>query len=162
MIVRAETPADVPAVRRMVAAAFGRAAEADLVAALQQSGDAAISLVADDAGDIVGHILFSRLKAPRDCLALAPVSVAPHRQGQGIGSMLVRDGLARARDAGWQTVLVLGKPGYYGRFGFTAAAADRFETEYPKAYFLALDLVPRAAGELSGKAVYPEPFDALE
>ncbi len=88
----------------MVVAAFDQAVEADLVDALRESGDAVISLVAEDDGELVGHIMFSKLQAPDQCIALAPVSVTPSRQIQGIGSRLIREGLARANRDGWQAV----------------------------------------------------------
>ena len=74
MIIRIELRHDGGAIRRTVSAAFGQEGEADLVDALRDSGDAALSLVAEDGGDIAGHIVFSRLQAPARCLALAPFS----------------------------------------------------------------------------------------
>lgn len=162
MIVRDEAPGDGAAVRRVVTAAFGRSVEADLVDTLKESGQAVISLVAEDRDELIGHVLFSRLRAPERCLALAPLSVAPGRQAQGVGTTLVTAGLARAREAGWHAVFVVGEPGYYERFGFRATAADRFQTAYPKAYVLALELVPGALAGRSGALDYPPPFLALE
>ena len=161
MIVRDETPEDAAAVRQVIAAAFGQALEADLVDALRASGDAVISLVADDEGQIVGHILFSMLRAPERCLGLAPLSVAPSRQHQGVGATLIREGLARAKRDGWQAVFVVGEPDYYGCFGFSAAAAAKFETAYPKAYVLALELTPNALNDSTGTLVYAPAFLAL-
>jgi putative acetyltransferase len=74
MIIRDETVDDRAAVRRVVIAAFEQPAEADLVAALQASGDAEFSLIAEDDGDVVGHILFSKLQSPNGCLGLTNVS----------------------------------------------------------------------------------------
>ena len=135
---------------------------AGLVDALREAGDAVMSLVAEDGGEIVGHILFSRLQAPEQCLGLAPVSVTPSRQNQGIGSKLVREGLARAKQDGWQGVFVVGEPDYYGRFGFHTAAADKFETAYPKPYVMALELTPNALRDRRGALVYAPAFLALE
>ena len=162
MLVRDEKIDDLPAVRQVVAAAFGQAAEADLVDALRQSGDAVISLVSEDNGKISGHVLLSKLRAPDRCIALAPVSVMPEHQNQGLGSMLIREGLARAKRDGWQAVFLLGEPEYYERFGFRAAMADKFETIYPKPYVMALELAPGALGNHSGSLIYADPFLALE
>lgn len=162
MIVRDETRKDESAVRQVIVAAFDQTAEADLVDALRETGDAVISLVAEDDDGIVGHILFSKLQAPDRCIALAPVSVSPGRQNQGVGSKLIRDGLARAKNDGWQGVFLLGEPEYYGRFGFDATTADKFETSYPKPYFLALELTPQALSGHSGAVIYAPPFDALD
>ena len=158
MIIRAETTDDIPAIRDIVAAAFGQPAEAGLVDALRQSGDAVMSLVADESGRISGHILFSNLQTPENCIALAPVSVAPDRQNQGIGSALIREGLARARQSGWRAVFLLGEPEYYQRFGFSVALADRFETPYPKPYVMALELTPGALDQCAGNVTYAPPF----
>ncbi len=162
METRDETREDVAAVERVVAAAFGRAAEAALVAALRRSGDAVISLVAEDNGEIVGHVMFSRLQAPERCLALAPVSVTPGRQNQGLGSTLIREGLARARRDGWRAVFLVGEPRFYERFGFAAASAEKFDTIYPKPYFMALELAPGSLGGCAGAVIYAAPFQGLE
>lgn len=158
MILRDTTPADHPAVRRLLAAAFGQPAEAELVEALRASGDAAVGLVADLDGVIIGHILLSVLQAPQKCLALAPVAVAPERQNQGTGSALVRAALDRAKAAGWQAVFVLGEPEYYARFGFSVGLAANFETVYPKTYFMALELQRGALQSRKGPVIYAAPF----
>lgn len=162
MRIRDETANDAAAIRQVVEGAFGQAAEADLVEALRQSVEAVFSLVAEDDSELVAHILFSKLQAPNQCLALAPISVLPSRQKQGIGIQLVQAGLARAKRDGWQAVFVLGEPVYYERFGFSTAMADKFETPYPKRYFMALELEPGALAERSGAVIYPPAFAAFE
>lgn len=162
MMIRDELSDDIPTVRQVVIAAFERAAEADLVDALRTSGDAVVSLIAEDEHGIAGHILFSELQAPARCIALAPVSVKPDRQKQGIGSKLILEGLARAKRDGWQAVFVLGGPEYYERFGFLTVSAEKFDTEYPKSYFMALELKPRALSERSGPVIYAPAFLALD
>ena len=162
MIVRDETRLDVSAVMQVVITAFDQAAEAELVDTLRESGDMVISLVAEDEGEIIGHVLFSKLQAPDKCIALAPLSVKPSRQNQGIGSRLIREGLARAKLDGWQAVFVLGEPEYYERFGFSTAIVDNFETKYPKPYFMALELTPHSLSERSGAVIYAPPFLALD
>jgi len=160
-MVRDAVDRDAAAVRRVIAAAFAQEAEADLVEALQKTGDAVISLVAEDGGEIVGHILFSKLQAPDRCVALAPVSVMPNRQNKGFGSALIRAGLERAKRDGWRAVFLLGEPAYYERFGFRAAKADTFETMYPKSYVMALELTPHALRARAGELIYASPFLAL-
>ena len=162
MVIREETPADGSAVRSLVIAAFDQRVEADLVDALRDSGDVVISLVAERDGRIVGHIVLSKLQAPHRCLALAPVSVAPSEQNRGIGSSLIWDSIARARGDGWRAVFVLGDPKYYERFGFSSAVAGKFKTNYPKPYFMALELLPSSLNDQSGEVIYASPFRALE
>ncbi len=161
MIVRDTRPADHSAVRAVVEAAFGQPVEADLVEALRASGDAVFDLVAEADGSVVGHILLSKLQAPVRCLGLAPVSVAPDRQGRGIGAALIREALARAKEASWAAVFLLGDPAYYSRFGFAVEAAAKFESDYPKAYVMALALQPGALEARDGPLTYAPPFSAL-
>jgi len=51
-------------------------------------------------------------------LLLGPVAVHPTRQGEGLGALLIKDSLARARIAGWDRVMLVGDAPYYNRFGF--------------------------------------------
>lgn len=162
MQIRAESTGDRDAVHAVTAAAFGQEDEARLVDALRAENAVAVSLVADEDGAISGHVLLSRLKAPENCLALAPVSVSPGRQGEGIGSALIREALRRAAAGGFAAVFVLGEPGYYTRFGFSLTAAAPFDTEYPKDYFMALEVTPGALTGLAGPVVYPDAFGAAE
>ncbi|MGW4322008.1 GNAT family N-acetyltransferase [Streptomyces sp. NPDC004684] len=127
-ITRAETRADIPAVRATHLAAFGTAAEADLVDALRADADAwidGLSVVAtDEDGDVVGHALLTRCHiGDVPALCLAPCAVRPERQRGGAGSAAVRAALRAAEDLGEQYVVVLGHPSYYPRFGFTRASA---------------------------------------
>jgi putative acetyltransferase len=122
---RAARPEDAQAVAALLRAAFGRAEEAALVAALRAEGAVAVELVAEaERGELLGHLLLSRMRvAGASALALAPLAVAPRAQRRGVGTALLRHGLALAvtREECW--CLVLGEPAYYARFGFSAAAA---------------------------------------
>jgi putative acetyltransferase len=124
-MIRYAVPTDRPAIAEIVAAAFGRPDEAEIVTRLRADGDAMFELVAESGGEVVGHIMFSRLWADRDALyaALAPLAVRPDLQRTGLGSALVRSGLEIAPEFGAVGVLVLGDPAYYPRFGFSAEAA---------------------------------------
>lgn len=159
MSIRTTRADDYPGIRALVRAAFGQDLEADLVEALRRSGEAAIELVAEEDDQLVGHVLVSPLRSPEKCVALAPVSVLPAAQGRGVGSALVRGAIARAREGGWAAMFVLGEPGYYTRFGFSVDACERFESPYPKAYMMVLDLLERGLTDLSKKIVYARPFE---
>lgn len=144
MLIRDEQPGDISAIRQVVEAAFGQAQEAELVDQLRADGDSVISLVAIEDEAVVGHVMFSRMTAPFKALGLAPVSVLPRWQGQGIGSALIRTGLKRAAaEAGsksWQAVFVLGDPAYYRRFGFDPAQASGFISPYAGPHLMVLAL----------------------
>ena len=160
MNIRDEGPDDSAGIRALVLAAFEGRQEADLVDRLRADGDAEISVVAVDGDQIVGHVLFSPMNAPFRALGLAPVSVAPDRQGEGIGESLIRAGLDRARQAGWQGVFVMGDPAYYSRFGFDPSLASGFASPFAGPYLMAAAL-DGALPTITGKLDYAPAFDAL-
>jgi len=162
--VRPERAADVAAIRAVNLAAFGTAIEADLVDALRAEATPIISLVADGGDAIVGHILFSPVaiaaSAPPRIMGLAPMAVIPARQRQGIGTALVREGLAHCRRLGAAAVVVLGHAEYYPRFGFTPASRFGLTCEYdvPDDVFMALELEAGSLRGTSGKIRYHAAF----
>ena len=161
--VRAETPEDLEAIREVHRRAFGQEDEARLVDALRDGGYARLSLVAEEGGRVVGHVLFSDLPIVTQAgtlhgLALAPVAVLPARQRQGIGSRLVREGLRACAKAGHRVVVVLGHADYYPRFGFSARLAGRLKAPFSGPAFMALELVPGALAGVTGEVRYPPPF----
>jgi putative acetyltransferase len=152
MIVRSETPADIAAIRAIEEAAFPQSVEAKLVDDLRDAGDSVLSLVAVEHKTIIGHAMFSRLQAPFPALALAPVAVLPDRQRMGVGSRLIREGIACSEAAGWLGIFVLGDPAFYGRFGFDAGKASGFTSPYAGPHWMALSLgsseLPATAGSI--------------
>jgi putative acetyltransferase len=149
--VRDESPGDWQNVYQVVSSAFGQSTEAELVRELREAGDSVVSLVADEDGQIVGHVLLSRMDAPFPALALAPLSVIPTRQRNGIGSALVTRALSSVRGKGWAAIFVLGDPKYYERFGFDTEAAAGFTSPYAGSHFMVLSLspsLPTTTGEL--------------
>lgn len=119
--IRTATPADTVAVEALYKDTFPEEDLLALVGRLLAAGDEVLSLVAEQEGVITGHIGFTFCTVdgcPGRVALLAPLAVMPALHGRGIGSSLVRDGFRRLEDAGVGTVLVLGDPGYYARFGF--------------------------------------------
>lgn len=134
--------------------------------ALDKDSHTRLSLVAEQAGTVVGHVLFSELtiwtpSGSLSGLALAPVGVHPEHQRMGIGTQLIVAGLQHCLEQNWRVVIVLGEPSFYGRFGFSAERAALLESPYAGDYFLAVDLSDREAENLSGRVEYPAPFAAL-
>ena len=127
--IRKERPSDYDAIYRLIKKAFETAEHSDgteqkLAAALRK-GSAYIpelALVAEEEGALAGHIMLTRASVG-DCtvLALAPLSVLPEYQGQGIGSALVREAHRIAADMGYPYSVVLGSEAYYPRFGYRPA-----------------------------------------
>lgn len=161
-MIRHVSAADHPAIATLVEAAFGKPDEARLVERLRADGDVVFELVAEEAGEIAGHILFSRLWADRAELfaALAPVAVRPDRQGGGVGGELIRAGLAACREFGVHGVLLLGHPAYYPRFGFSPEAAAKVRSPYSGSpAFMAL-AVEDGAFDAPLTVAYPDAFTA--
>ena len=102
-------------ISELLTEAFGGPDEAALVDMLRRDGHLALSLVAEAAGTIIGHVALSPIVADIPALALAPVAVHPAVQGRGIGSALIRAAQAKFTD---HAIIVLGDPNYYRRFGF--------------------------------------------
>jgi putative acetyltransferase len=156
---------DAAAIRAVHLAAFPTPAEAGLVEALEGDRDVVVSLVAEQEGEVVGHVLLSRMNVlgdgrPMRALGLGPVGVLPGMQRSGIGSSLIRGALAIARATGEELVFVLGDPDYYRRFGFSEEVAAPFDSPYAGPYLMALSF-GGAPGPASGKADYARAFTAL-
>lgn len=125
-----------------------------------------LSVVAVNQQDeIIGQILFSKITIENkdqatESLALAPVSIHPDYQKQGIGSMLMNRGLEKAKEFGYTSVIVLGHPDYYPRFGFKSASLWGIEAPFdvPDNAFMALELEKNALKKVSGVVQYSEAF----
>jgi predicted N-acetyltransferase YhbS len=140
--------------------------EHEMVARLRRS-DAFVpelSLVAED-DEIVGHILLTKVKIKKEdftkeSLALAPVSVLPDYQNKGVGKRLMTEALRVAKESGFQSVIVLGHPAYYPKFGFKPASQWGIQApfEVPDDVFMALELVDHALDGISGVVEYPRAF----
>lgn len=159
ILIRAEQPAEIAAIRRLHEAVFPTPAEGGLVDALRDAGRLIISLVACDGSEVVGHVAFSPVTTPstREVtgsqlgLGLAPVAVTAAHRRRGIARRLIEAGLEQARIGGSPYVVVFGEPGYYGRFGFLAAGRFGLVDEYGGGdAFQVLELttggIPRGAG----------------
>ena len=89
----------------------------------------ALDYVVEDQGQIVGHIMYVETVLELDgggtlpILVFGPVSVRPERQGEGIGSQLIRYSMEQAARMGYGAVAITGNPGYYSRFGFEPGTA---------------------------------------
>jgi putative acetyltransferase len=165
IVIRRATAQERDAIYALHVAAFPTSAEARLVVAIEEDGDAILSLVADAAGSIVGHLLFSRMEAMAGArrigaAALAPVAVAEAHRYRGIGTALIDAGLAMLGDEGIDYVFVEGDPDYFERFGFDPAVGARFESRRAGEDWMALAL---GDGPLPKRAEvrHAPAFDAL-
>ena len=145
--IRLETAGDREGVEGLLLAAFPTSLEHRLVRQLRDDGDVAFSLVAAEAAGVVGHALFSRLRAPSAALALGPVAVAAERRRRGVAAAMIEAGLDRAREEGWAAVVVVGDPSYYPRFGFSRDAVRGMSCRYAGPALMGLALAEGGLGE---------------
>jgi HAD superfamily hydrolase (TIGR01509 family) len=159
-----ETPEDIPGVRMVEEAAFGRATEADLVDLCRRHGTISLSLVEVREERVVGHILFTPVTLDPPCpgwhgLGLGPVAVLPEFQRTGIGSRLIEAGLDICREQGIDFVVLLGDPRYYSRFGFIPASEFGLGNEYGAGEeFMARELNPGVLRGARGVVKYCPEF----
>lgn len=167
MLIRQETFSDYNEVYELIAEAFATAEhsdgnEQDLVVALRR-GNAFIpelSLVAEINKELAGHILFTKAKVNNDnVLVLAPLSVKPQYQKQGVGTALIIEGHKIAKELGYEYSLVLGSETYYPRVGYIPA--EQIGIEVPKGIpsknFMAIKLQENVK-MIRGPVTYAEEF----
>jgi putative acetyltransferase len=172
VLVRPERDDDRPRILEVVAAAFGKQAEAILVERLWASPcyRSGLSLVAESKRDgIVGHVMVTTAWLEdddwrQDIASLAPLAVVPDRQRSGVGTALLHAVIAVCDDRGEPFVVLQGSPLYYGRVGFEASAPLGVTIDLP-------DWAPQEAAQLrrlaaydpslKGRVVYPAAFDDL-
>lgn len=167
MLIRQETIDDYKEVYELITEAFATAEHADgneqdLVVALRK-GTAFIpelSLVAEIDGRLAGHILYTKAKVNDvEVLALAPLSVRPEYQRQGVGTALINEGHKIAKSLGYQYSVVLGSETYYPRVGYIPAQQLGIEVPegFPAENFMAIQLQENAQ-PLNGTITYAEEF----
>ena len=162
--IRSETTAEIFVIEAVTAAAFRDAphtshTEHFIVNALRDAGQLSVSLVAEEDGDVVGHIAVSPVSisdGSKDWYGLGPVSVSPQRQRQGIGSQLMERALDELRQLGAAGCVVLGHPDFYGRFGFKAVP-ELILLDVPPEYFQAISFGTETP---AGTVAYHAAFEA--
>lgn len=161
--VRQATAADVDDVRRVVGAAFGGDRVPRLVAALEEAGDVLVGLVAEERGEVVGHVQLNRCWVDArerlvEVAVLSPLATDPAHQGRGVGTALVAAAVEHARRAGEPAVFLEGDPGFYGPRGFSAGASLGFGRPSPRIPEPAFQVVVLDDGLPRGPLVYCQAF----
>lgn len=168
LIIRPERENDYSKIRGVNDLAFGQENEGRLIEKLRQTEKfiPKLSLVAELNNEIVGHILFYPViirsaTSKFQSISLGPMAVIPAYQRQGIGIRLVKEGLETAKKLGHKSVIVVGHPEYYPRFGFKSASQWKIKVPFdvPDEVFLALELVNGELKAKSGTVEYPEEFN---
>lgn len=172
LIIRQERADDRDTVYEVVKEAFAKAAyadgdEQDLVNRLRNSAEfiPELSLVAELEGEIVGHILFTRLMiAQKTELALAPISVKPGFQSMGIGEELIVQGHEIAAGLGYKAVVLVGHADYYPRFGYEPAGKYGIKAHFavPEENFMVKFLSADGVDNISGLITYSSAFFETE
>lgn len=158
-LIRPETDGDREGIARLLLAAFPTSYEARLVEQLRKDGDIVFSLVAVASSEVIGHALFTRLRAPDGALSLAPVAVTANRRRRGIAAAMIEAGLERAKAENWAAVVVLGDPSYYRRFGFNREAVRDMACRYAGPGLMSLAL---SASGLEGPWIeYASTFSSI-
>ncbi|WP_125573175.1 GNAT family N-acetyltransferase [Levilactobacillus huananensis] len=167
-------PMDYDQVDQVVAAAFAPVAEStgnevDLIHRIRDTYDyqPSLEVVAKPSIDhVVAHGLLSPVTIRGNwhtttIVALAPLAVAPDWQGQAIGSELLSELEARARQAGFGAVSVVGDTTYYGRRGYVMAEdfAIHNTLPVPMGNSLIKPLTPGALAHVGGMLEYPAAFN---
>jgi len=166
--VREERPDDYAAIRALNDAAFGQPQEGLLVDALRMNGGVMLSLVAEQDGLVVGHILYSPATIDTEGrrvagASLGPMAVLPTYQRRGVGGQLIEAGTRWLKRRGCPFVIVLGHPGYYPRFGFIPASVYGIhcEWEVPDEAFMVMLLDAPAMRDVSGMVRYRQEFSTV-
>lgn len=166
--IRQETEQDYLAITEVNDLAFAQKNEGILVEQLRKNPEfvAELSLVAEQESQIVGHILFFPItiieeNIERQTLTLAPMAVRPEHQNKRIGGELVRKGLETARKLGYKSVVVVGHPNYYPRFGFKPASNWQIKCAFEVSddVFMALELAENGLKDVAGVIKYPDEFN---
>lgn len=143
--IRKEQITDIQSIHDVTEAAFKNAPHTDhteqfIVKALRDAGVLTLSLVAEEDGNIIGHVAVSPVTitdGAQNWFGLGPISVLPEKQGLGIGSMLMKAAVSELKVIDANGCVLLGEPDYYARFGFEVIDGLTLPN-VPKEYFQAL------------------------
>lgn len=174
-IIRQEQKSDYESTEKVIEIAFASAEQSDqnehnLVSRIRQSDvfipELSLVAVNKDKNEILGHILLSKVLIDNgdnqkvESLALAPVSVLPDYQNKGIGQSLIQKSLEKAKELGFKSVIVLGHPEYYPKFGFRKSSKWQIKApfEVPEEALMAIELEECSLDNVSGVIEYPSVF----
>ncbi|KQB43711.1 GCN5-related N-acetyltransferase [Flavobacterium daejeonense] len=124
-----------------------------------------LSLIAEIDGEIVGYILLIKIKIinndlQKTALALAPIAVLKKYQGKGIGGKLILEAHQRAKELGFDSVILLGHEKYYPKFGYkmTKNYGIKLPFEVPDENCMLIELTENALKDVTGTVAYPKEF----
>jgi predicted N-acetyltransferase YhbS len=167
IFIRSEKKSDFRDIKKITDLAFKQENEGVMIGKLRENPkyikDLSLVAIVDD--KIVGHILFFPIDIKNESriittLSLAPISVHPDFQNKKIGSLLIKTGLKKAKEFGFKSVIVVGHPNYYPRFGFKPASLwnIKLPIEAPDEVFMALELKSDELKDCSGIVEFPKEY----
>ncbi|WP_340818254.1 N-acetyltransferase [Methanolobus sp. WCC4] len=175
ILIRDAERSDFDDVMQVEKEAFGYEKEANLVSQLleDESAEPIISLLAFKGDEAVGHILFTRATIDGNngsplIYLLAPLAIKPEYQRQGIGGMLINEGLRKLKANGAEMVFVLGHESYYPRYGFKQDAGSMgFAAPYPipeehAGAWMVYPLSSKAVNRIKGRVVCADALNKPE
>jgi len=163
VLIRPESAGDYDKIDDVIESAFNQKNEAGLVRKLRttEKFNPVLSLVASAGDEVIGQILFYPVEIEAGkALILAPMCVKPEMQRRGVGGKLVREGLKKALEQGYDSVIVVGHPEYYPRFGFKPASGwkIRLAFDVPDEAFMAIELTKGSLDGREGVVELPQPY----
>jgi predicted N-acetyltransferase YhbS len=118
-------------------------------------------VLAERDGEPIGHVLLTKAcirgrDATVETLALAPLSVVPEHQRRGVGRTLTQAAHKQAAALGFESIVLVGIPGYYPRFGYEPLHHYPITLPFsaPTANCMILRLMPQALTAVSGVVEY--------
>jgi len=169
VIITSESPEDFDSITKIHNLAFKQPNEGKMVIELRKNPlfISKLSIVAKYNEIVVGHVLFFPIKIRSKSkistsLSLAPMAVHPDFQNKGIGGKMVKEGFKIAKNLGFNSVIVVGHPNYYPRFGFKPASkwGITLPFDVPDKAFLAVELQKDGLKNCSGVVEYPSEYEA--
>jgi putative acetyltransferase len=153
---------DLSAICQLNAAAFAKHGETKAFDQFREHRDDILSLVAEEDGEALGHILFSpvTLSTPDGIvmgMGLGQLAVWPQKQNQGVGTQLAETGIRQLHQTGCPFIIVIGHASYYPRFGFKLCSAHNILCQWesiPDNTFMVLILDQHRQNSLSGVASF--------
>ena len=169
IIIRKETSDDSEAIKELNNQAFCQKQEGELIENLRKKSEfvTELSLVAIHENRIIGHILYFPItikteKKVHSTLSLEPMAVMPDYQKKGVGGALIKAGLEKAKELGFISVVVLGHPEYYPRFGFRKASKWKIKEPFgvPDEVMMAIELQEGSLDCGGGMIDFPKEYYA--
>jgi putative acetyltransferase len=164
MIIRRETKRDFEKIYNLVKIAFQTAnvsngKEQDFVSELRNSDNyiPEMALVVEEDDKLIGHIMLTKnyvrdKDSKVETLLLAPISVALKYRNKGIGYLMINESFKIAKNMGYGSVVLVGDPAYYSRFGFMTSTIFGIKCldNIPEKYVMACELFTNALKEING------------